>query len=565
MGNTEIHEYLSKLDFEAAGKLTLLDLLERRAQETPDAVAVRSPAGSIGFREWLDSARVISAAVKKSGSYRPRTPILVWVDTADARKVVSAQHGVLGSGCIVAPLDDRLSMAEVKRFASDVAATVAIVSRGLLLSRQDEGAPELALEDLPAGGDPQDLLVLSFDGEAFGFVASLQEGEDRYEEPGNSDSVRPSPDDCALLAFTSGTTGRPKAAMITHGACVQLAERMVNAVFAAPRGGRPIGLDDAIQSPVPAYLPTSIVNTLYAAVLAGCSLSYRGRRFDPAAETREMVQAGTTVYAGAPAHYAMLCQHPADGDAGTARVQVMTVSGAPMSAALYRSMRERWPGAAIANWYALNETMVGQTLNFGDGMERDPTAVGRPVWPTELAVVDENGYPCAPDEAGEILLRAPGQMVGYYRNEVETAKRIDTNGWIRTADVGFIGREDGLLRITGRKSDHINRGGFKFYPAEVEGVLMGHEGLADAAVLAIPDPILGQDIVAVVVASAGGASGGALSENDVREFCQSRLSRNKVPSRVHFVDQLPRNGFGKVVRKDLYAIWESLASGEAER
>ena len=129
MGNTEIHEYLSKLDFEAAGKLTLLDLLERRAQETPDAVAVRSPAGSIGFREWLDSARVISAAVKKSGSYRPRTPILVWVDTADARKVVSAQHGVLGSGCIVAPLDDRLSMAEVKRFASDVAATVAIVSR----------------------------------------------------------------------------------------------------------------------------------------------------------------------------------------------------------------------------------------------------------------------------------------------------------------------------------------------------------------------------------------------------------------------------------------------------
>ena len=103
MGNTEIHEYLSKLDFEAAGKLTLLDLLERRAQETPDAVAVRSPAGSIGFREWLDSARVISAAVKKSGSYRPRTPILVWVDTADARKVVSAQHGVLGSGCIVAP------------------------------------------------------------------------------------------------------------------------------------------------------------------------------------------------------------------------------------------------------------------------------------------------------------------------------------------------------------------------------------------------------------------------------------------------------------------------------
>jgi acyl-CoA synthetase (AMP-forming)/AMP-acid ligase II len=559
MNCTEINEYLRKLDFKKAGKLTLLDLLEKRTQATPDAIAVRSPAGHMSFSQWLHNARVISALIKKSRTYRPNTPILVWVDTADVRKVVSAQHAALDSGCIVAPLDDRLSVAEVKRFATDVAATAAIVSRGLLLSCKNEELKEFAPEGLTTDGDPLDLMLFSVDGAAFSLVAVIEEKTDQSVDMARSDHARPGPDDCALLAFTSGTTGRPKAAMITHGSCVQLAERMVNDVFAAPRGGRAIGQDDVIQSPVPAYLPTSIVNTLYAAVLAGCPLSFRGRRFDPVAEEKEMALAGTTVYAGAPAHYAMMCQLPASDDSRAAKVQVMTASGAPMTAALYQLMRERWPQVSIANWYALNETMVGQTLNFGQDMDLDPTAIGKPIWPTELAVVDEEGNRCAPGETGEILLKAPGQMVGYYLNEVETAKRIDSNGWIHTDDTGLVGKDDGLLRITGRKGDRINRGGFKFYPIEVEEVLLGHEGLADAAVLAIPDTVLGQDLVAVVVKRDDGRDR-ACTETDIREFCQDRLSRNKVPSRVYFVDQLPRSGFGKVVKKELIALWETINS-----
>lgn len=562
MNGTEINEYLRKLDFNEAGKLTLLDLLEKRTQATPDAIAVRSPAGHMTYREWLHNANVISALITHSSTYRPNTSILVWVDTADVRKVVSAQHGVLDSGCMVAPLDDRLSVAEVKMFAKEVAASAAIVSRGLLLSRTSEDLQEFALNGLSSDGAPQDLLIFSVDGAAFTLVDAVEEKRDRSIDMDRSDHVRPASDDCALLAFTSGTTGRPKAAMITHGGCVQLAERMINDVFAAPRGGRAIGPEDVIQSPVPAYLPTSIVNTLYAAVLAGCPLSFRGRKFDPVAEEKEMAAAGTTVYAGAPAHYAMMCQLPTSDDARAAKVQVMTVSGAPMTDAVYQLMRERWPQASIANWYALNETMVGQTLNFGPDMDVDPAAIGKPIWPTELAVVDEDGKQCAPGETGEILLRAPGQMVGYYRNDVETAKRIDSNGWIHTDDTGFVGEKDGLLRITGRKGDRINRGGFKFYPIEVEEVLLGHERLADAAVLAIPDPILGQDLVAIVVNREDGRDR-TCTEADIREYCQHRLSRNKVPSRVYFVDQLPRSGFGKVVKKELAALWDRLKSQEA--
>ena len=164
MGNTEIHEYLSKLDFEAAGKLTLLDLLERRAQETPDAVAVRSPAGSIGFREWLDSARVISAAVKKSGSYRPRTPILVWVDTADARKVAAAWATYRGrtgrvesswflrrvrAGGVVLHAGRRWSGVGLQQHVGELVAVARMPDGALLAQTLELPAERLPLEALP--------------------------------------------------------------------------------------------------------------------------------------------------------------------------------------------------------------------------------------------------------------------------------------------------------------------------------------------------------------------------------------------------------------------------------
>lgn len=554
MDYPEIDEYLKNLSFDEAGRMTLVQLLEKRVLLSPQVTAVRTPAGHMSYAQWLQQARLVAQRIRQCPAYQPNTAVLVWVDTADARKVASAQHGVLESACMIAPLDDRLSLSEVKLFARDVAATVAIISRGLLLSHQGEDLEGFTLEQLPDEGDPLDLLCFSLEDAVFTLSSVIDTSAAR---PGAdleaSAAPGPGPDDCAVLAFTSGTTGRPKAAMISHGACVQLAERMVNGVFAAPRGGRPVGAKDAIQSPVPAYLPTSIVNTLYSAVLAGCSLSYRGRRFDAAAEEKEMVEAGTTIYAGAPAHYMLMCQRPQSDDSRASGVEVMTISGAPMTAMLYRMMRERWPGAAPANWYALNETMVGQTLNHGEGMEIDPTAIGKPVWPTELAVIDDDGRPCPAGSEGEILLRAPGQMTGYYRNPSETARSLDAQGYIHTADIGYVGKEDGLLRITGRKSDRINRGGFKFYPADVEEVMLGHEGLADAAVLAIPDPVLGQDLVALVVTK----EGVVLDEEEIRRYCQERMSRHKVPSRVCFVGQLPRSGFGKVVKKELAALWES--------
>lgn len=554
--------HVSSLDFDAAGRLTLVDLLERRVEETPDATALISPAGTFTYREWLHRAHLVSTVLEEAvlhagGSGVPGRSVLVWVDTADGRQLAAALHAVLLSGAFAAPLDDRLSADEVRRYAVDTDAGAAVASRALLTRLgpnalvEAEGEAE-ALAALPAGHE-LDLFVVPV------AAGQLQVSRATLVPHGGSAALeaarRPAPEDCAYLAFTSGSTGRPKAAMITHGGSVQLAERMVNAVFADPRGGRPVGLADVIQSPVPAYLGTSIGNSLYPAVFAGCPNAYRGRRFDPAESERQMVELGTTIYSGAPAHFAMMCRLPENEHSARATVDVMVASGSPMTRTLYDAMRRRWPATSVANWYALNETMVGQTLNWGDGMAADPTAVGRPVRPTELRIVDEDGTECAPGGEGEIWLRAEGQMVGYYRNAQATAERI-VDGWVRTGDLGRVEPADGLLRVTGRRGDRINRGAFKFYPVEVEEVLVGHPLVADAAVIGVPHPVLGQDVAAFVVLRNGDTVPDDPAEA-LRAYSRDHLARHKVPAEIHILDELPRNGFGKLARKELLARWEA--------
>ncbi len=545
---------MNELSFGDAGRLTLPELLERRTSESPDRVAVVSPAGTLTYAIWLARAKVVSTALCEWAGTAPGDPVLVWTDSADAAQFVTAFHGVLDAGGIGVPLDDRLSANELLRFLIDCDARAAVISKEVLAGLPVAGQRELGVEDWMRTDDAGLIVVPAENGRLL--LDKALAVEEVGSHPQTYDSpARRRPDDCAFLAFTSGSTGRPKGAMISHGGTVQLAERMVKAVFAAPRGGRPVGPADVIQSPIPAYLGTSIANNLYPAVLAGCPLRYRGRRFDPIASEQEMLMAGTTIYNGAPAHFAMMCQAPRTAAEDRIGVEVMITSGSPLTPTLYESMRRRWPGTAIANWYALNETMVGQTLSYGEDVDQDPTAVGRPVWPTELKIADLDGNPLTLGEEGEILLRSPGQMLGYFRNEAETAKRIQ-DGWIRTGDLGRVSPDDGLLRVTGRQGDRINRGAFKFYPVEVEEVLDGHEAVAEAAVTGVPHPLLGQDVVAFV-ALRGNNLDPVAAQGILRDYCRERLSRHKVPSAVVVVDQLPRNGFGKLLRPQLRAQWEN--------
>ena len=221
----------------------------------------------------------------------------------------------------------------------------------------------------------------------------------------------------------------------------------------------------------------------------------------------------------------------------------MVTSGSALTPDLFRRMRARWPATAVANWYGLNESGTGQTLNFGSDMERAPNAIGRPVWPTEVKIVGDDGLPLPAGSQGELWMRAPGQMSGYFRNPTETAKRL-CDGWLRTGDHAILD-EKGLIHVVGRGEERINRGGFKFYPAEIEFALEEHHAVREAAVVAFPHPVLGEDPVAFVVPSE------EVAEQTLRDHCRQHIAANKVPSRIVFVEELPRGAYGKVVRREL--------------
>ncbi len=178
-------------------------------------------------------------------------------------------------------------------------------------------------------------------------------------------------------------------------------------------------------------------------------------------------------------------------------------------------------------------------------MASAPEAIGRLLWPAEARIVGDRLDDVADGVEGELWLRAPGQIEGYFRNPEQTAKRLH-DGWLRTGDRA-VRDASGLYHAVGRSEDRINRGGFKFYPIEIESVLEEHEAVREAAVVAIPHPVLGHDVAAFIVP----ATGHSVTEDELRAHCRAQLAPNKVPAHVLFSDTLPRNAYGKVMRREL--------------
>jgi acyl-CoA synthetase (AMP-forming)/AMP-acid ligase II len=185
-------------------------------------------------------------------------------------------------------------------------------------------------------------------------------------------------------------------------------------------------------------------------------------------------------------------------------------------------------------------------------MERHPGSIGRPLEPTEVRVVDADLQDLPVGTEGDLLMRAPGQMREYFRNPEQTAERF-RGDWLFTGD-RVVMDEDGLLHVVGRNEDRINRGGFKFYPAEIESALEEHEAVREAAVIAVPHPVLGQDAVAFVV-KAGDSD---IDEAALRAHCRTQIAPNKLPARVIFVDAFPRGAYGKVIRRQLVALYREM-------
>jgi long-chain acyl-CoA synthetase len=267
-------------------------------------------------------------------------------------------------------------------------------------------------------------------------------------------------------------------------------------------------------------------------------------RFDAGEALRLLATEGITHLIAAPTVYVMLMSRPDYRAVPLPRLRVLGYGGAPMPSDTVRQLRQWLPAARLHNTYGLTETASPATcLADADALRRIDT-VGRPVPVGECRTVDPaSGRETATDEVGELWVRGPMVVAGYWGNPAETAAAIVEDGWLRTGDLAAIDAE-GYVTIRDRIKDVINRGGEKVYCVEVEEALCAHPGVLEAAVVGLPDPVYGEKVKACVVARPGTC----LEADDVRAWARARLARFKTPEVVEVLDALPRNPNGKVMK-----------------
>ena len=350
---------------------------------------------------------------------------------------------------------------------------------------------------------------------------------DRLPSPAPSDPRAP-----ALVLYTSGSTGRPKGAVLSHAA-LEWANRM----WAGPI----IGLEesDVLLAALPLAHAFGINGALFAPLLAGATVRLV-ERYVPERVAEIVAREPITVLPGVATMFQRLLDVP--GFAGGRKLRLGVSGAAPCPWEVAEAWRAR-TGTRIVRGYGSTELFRPVSYLAADPAER-PESIGRAVPGVELKLTDETGTTVAGD-SGELWIRTPAVMDGYLDNPAETAAVL-VDGWFRTGDIARIDGE-GYVTIVGRVRERIKRGGYSIFPAEVETVLLAHPAVAEAAVVAMPDPTLGEEVAAFVALRPGAAA----DAETLIAWCRDRLAAFKYPRRVTLIDALPRSATGKVLKAKL--------------
>ncbi|MGB8652091.1 MAG: FadD3 family acyl-CoA ligase [Mycobacteriales bacterium] len=491
---------------------TIPAVLRSAAAATPDREAVVTPEVRLTFADLLDRVRTFSRAALASG-LSAGDRVAIWApNTADW---VVAALGLTGIGAVLVPVNTRYK-GEEARYLLDRTTARALLVDDVFLTELLGADPVAAL------GDP-DVAVLR--------TSALGEFLARAEEVPLDDAEKAAeavrPDDPSDIIFTSGTTGRPKGAVATHGQSLGLFQTWADTV----------GLRDGERMLVVA----PFFHTFgYKAGLLACLLKRATlvplKVLDVDAALRTIAEERIDVVPGPPTLYSSLLEHPGRGALPSLRLAVTGAAVVPT--ALIARMRSELGFREVITAYGLTECGgVATACRPGDADEVISLTSGRAVDGVEVRVAAATGQP------GEVLVRGYGVMSGYWDDPAATAEAIDADGWLHTGDIGVMD-EDGNLRITDRLKDMYVVGGFNAYPAEIEQVLVRHDGVSEAAVIGVPDERMGEVGKAFVVRR----SGSDVDAAELIAWCRERLANFKVPRSVEFLDALPKNATGKVTK-----------------
>jgi long-chain acyl-CoA synthetase len=480
------------------------------AAKNPDHPALRMDDAVLTYGQFRDAARKVAASLRSRG-VEPGDRVGMVLPNVPSFPVVF--YGALLAGAAVVPMNPLLKAREVEYFLRDSGARITVT----LASTAEpvlEAAAKVGIEAVTVGPAlPEELIGDS----------ALDAAVDRAD------------DDLAVILYTSGTTGQPKGAELTHanlaGNCRTTADTLAENTA-----------DDVIMGCLPLFHVFGLTCGLNTAVLRGSLLTLIPR-FDGSKALSVIERDKVTIFEGVPTMFAGMLHSPDAEGHDLSSLRLCVSGGSAMPVEIMRAFEEKL-GCVILEGYGLSETSPVASFNHPHA-ERKPGSIGTPITGVQMRLVDDEGKDTAPGEVGEIAIRGENVMKGYWQREEETEKAIP-DGWFRTGDLARLD-DDGYFFIVDRKKEMIIRGGYNVYPREIEEALYEHPAVAEVACIGIHHPELGEEVAAAVALKPGAS----VEVDELRDFVKERVAAYKYPRHLWLVDALPKGPTGKILRRSV--------------
>ncbi len=509
--------------------MTLTQLLDRTAARIPNAPALVcvKKDGSETTTSFGELQRLILCAASGFEKKGLKKGDCVAIIHRNGAEFVITYFALLRIGAIAVPINYMVQKPEELGYMLNHVEAKGIVTqreflRGILKSKAEVPSLEFVLSS-DGGSDAEDFDI---------FLA---------EHPPMEGSVDAASEDTVSMLFTSGTTGHPKAVMLSHGNLVSNIEAGVNA----------FGLNekDVALTLLPMFHTFAWTCCTLISLRLGAKNVVITHPAPPKPWLNAMAKHGVTIFAAVPQIYSLLSKQAVGIKKWVLRfwffrkVRLAVSGAAPLSMATLKEFKDGF-GVSITEGYGLTET--SPIASFNPPSRPKVNSVGKPVEHVEIRIVGDDGKPVAQGAEGEIEIRGPNIMKGYYKNEEATSAAVNSEGWFKSGDIGLID-EDGYIFIKDRKKDMIIVKGLKVFSAQVEKVLMGHPDIADAAVIGIPDETGDERIKAFFVL----AEGAKADSSELHKFCRKHLDPYKRPREIEIVDELPKNALQKTLKRVL--------------
>ncbi|MGB3302083.1 long-chain-fatty-acid--CoA ligase [Gordonia sp. (in: high G+C Gram-positive bacteria)] len=486
-----------------------LNLVEA-AGARPDQTALKCGDIAMTYAEFDQAAAKVATWLNDRG-IRPGDRVGLMMPNVP--EFATLFYGILRAGAVAVPMNPLLKSREISFYLSNTTASILLAT------------PTFA-DEAKAGAESAGATCFLVDDELQKAIDAVAPQVAPYPSAGS---------DTAVILHTSGTTGKPKGAELTHLGLVSNAEITARTLIKETS-------DDIVMGCLPLFHVFGLTCGLNAAVTAQATLALVPR-FDPVAVLDSIAADKVTVFIGVPTMYSALiaARRPSDD---TSSLRVCVSGGAALPAQVITDFESIFD-AIILEGYGLSETSPVACFNHPH-LERKAGTIGTPIEGVEMRIIGTEGNEVAVDEPGEIQIKGQNVMKGYWQLPEATAEAIDSQGWFSTGDVGTKDA-DGYYRIVDRTKDMIIRGGMNIYPREVEEVLYEHPDVAAAAVVAVPHESLGEDVGAAVALKPGAT----VTEDELRNYVKERVAAYKYPRQIWFVEALPTGATGKIMKREI--------------